>query len=81
MQVRPIQLAEERPHIAQTPASFTRLAHLDAPALIEPKPLQNPRSRRRYQRWKNEGIGEETAQSQVGRIRNELGGILHKCGS
>ena len=40
------------------PASFTRLAHLDAPALIEPKFLQNPRSRRRYQRWKNEGIGE-----------------------
>ena len=43
MQVRPIHLADKRPHFAQTPTSLTRLAHVDAPAPFEPKPLRNPR--------------------------------------
>jgi hypothetical protein len=42
VQVMPIQLADERPYLAQAPAPLIRLAHRAAPTRHGPKPPRNP---------------------------------------
>jgi len=58
MQVSSIQIADKRTHFTETTAPLTRFVHLNAPAPIELKPLQNPREPHLGQNAKNEGIRE-----------------------